>query len=615
MNSEIDATSAATPNASIQNAGSGETPQPGASVAPGAKQPLEFRATGGELFGFWLLTLLLTICTLGIYGFWRATAMRKWIAEHTYVHGQPMRYDSRLGEFILFTLVRVGLMMVTFLFYLPWGKCKAKRFQWRMTRVADGRSCAFDGAGSDFALRFVLNKLLIICTLGIARPWVLIRRYRWDQEHLLIGGERVQFVGRAGSLFWLQVTNTLLTLFTLGMYRPWARVRVQNWICQNSLVARGTVTEPTPPDAMDAWIAARATDRKTWIAVVGLIAGLFALVLLVGVGGKVVSWVSSLGSAEEAPFYTGVGEADAPASTLAVETFDDVQLEASSVYPATRTNNYDPERAIDGDTETWWGEGADGDGLGEYLHVSWDDVRLVREVSLVPGYWKYRDDRYGDRWVMNNRLERVLITFSSGHAIDHHFEDEKGWHTIPIEPAEPAQWVRITITDVYPGYSPKGKRIEDSGIAEITVRGTELIVEPAAAATGQEAKKSSNPFKFLSARKYKERRAEAQKWLDSVRTAEKAYEAAFDKYHSCPLTPSTVPGSEGAAWAGGGETDFNEIGWSPDAALVYCSFEVQATKNSFVATARCDIDGDGEFAIIEATESQAPSVKTAEDVY
>ena len=582
------------------------------------RQPMEFRASGGDLFGFWLVTLLLTICTLGIYGFWRATAMKKWIAEHTYVHGQPLRYQSKLGEFILFTLVRMALMMVTFLFYLPWGKIKAKRFQWRMTTVADGRTCAFDGHGGDFALRFVLNKLFIICTLGIARPWVLVRRYRWDQEHLLIGGERVQFIGRAGSLFWLQVTNTLLTIFTLGMYRPWAQVKIQRWICENSIVARGTVTEPTPPDAMDAWIAARATDKRTWIAVGVLIAGLIALIALIGIGGKVASCVSSpSASDDEAVFYTGVHEGDGAAAPPPPEAFGDIRLDASSVYKATRSNNYDPERAIDGQVDTWWGEGVDGDGIGEYLQASWDGTRAVHEISLVPGYWKYRDDRYGDRWVMNNRLKQIEVSFSTGRSIEHSLEDVKQWHDIAVEPPENAEWVRITIRDVYPGYSPKGKRIEDSGIAEIKVLGTDQLYQPPAATTGDAPakKKGGGVFGFLSTGKYKDRRTEAQTQLDSIRTAEKAYEAAFDSYYTCPQTPSPVPSSDGAQWAGGGKADFDQLGWEPADDLVYCSFDVQTRGDSFTATARCDMDGDGEQAIIEATESLAPRLMTADDVY
>ena len=278
------------------------------------RQPMEFRATGGDLFGFWLVSLLLTIVTFGIYGFWRAKAMKKWMAEHTYVHGKPLKYESRLGEFILFTIVRGFLMVITFAIYTPWALCKGTRFQWRCTTVADGRTCAFDGQGGDFGMQFFLNKLLTLCTLGIARKWVFVRQTRWEQEHTLIGGERIEFVGTTGGVRWVMLKNALFTLLTLGFYRPWARVNIERWICENSLVARGTDTTPAEPDAMDAWVAARAADPKTWYAVGGLAAAVVLLFLLVGLVSTVGGWIATLGDRDDVEEVVSTGDEPRPGS-------------------------------------------------------------------------------------------------------------------------------------------------------------------------------------------------------------------------------------------------------------------------------------------------------------
>lgn len=45
---------------------------------------LVFDGTGMQLFGNWIKWLLLTIITLGIYSFWVGIAMKKWIVKHTH---------------------------------------------------------------------------------------------------------------------------------------------------------------------------------------------------------------------------------------------------------------------------------------------------------------------------------------------------------------------------------------------------------------------------------------------------------------------------------------------------------------------------------------------------
>lgn len=44
---------------------------------------LKFTGTGIGLFGHWIKWFFLIIVTLGIYGFWVAPRITKWITEHT----------------------------------------------------------------------------------------------------------------------------------------------------------------------------------------------------------------------------------------------------------------------------------------------------------------------------------------------------------------------------------------------------------------------------------------------------------------------------------------------------------------------------------------------------
>lgn len=145
-------------------------------------------------------------------------------------------------------------------------------------------------------------------------------------------------------------------------------------------------------------------------------------------------------------------------------------VRASSVAPSKK-GDYAPEVAVDGNPETWWQENIQGDGIGEWLEVSWEGTAEVREVRLIGGYQKDRADRFGDRWVLNNRLRKVRVEFPGGNALESQLEDRKGYQSIPVPPGNRSSAVRVVILDVYPGFNKAGERIYDAGIAEIEVLG------------------------------------------------------------------------------------------------------------------------------------------------
>ena len=49
---------------------------------------LSFDGTALQLFGSWIKWLLLTIITIGIYGFWVSIAIKKWKTKHTHFVGE-----------------------------------------------------------------------------------------------------------------------------------------------------------------------------------------------------------------------------------------------------------------------------------------------------------------------------------------------------------------------------------------------------------------------------------------------------------------------------------------------------------------------------------------------
>src|ERR1700722_353561 len=68
------------------------------SASARAPEQLHFTGSGAEYFGIWIVNLLLTIVTLGIYSAWAKVRRLKYFYRHTEVagsgfdfHGSPIR--------------------------------------------------------------------------------------------------------------------------------------------------------------------------------------------------------------------------------------------------------------------------------------------------------------------------------------------------------------------------------------------------------------------------------------------------------------------------------------------------------------------------------------------
>lgn len=131
---------------------------------------------------------------------------------------------------------------------------------------------------------------------------------------------------------------------------------------------------------------------------------------------------------------------------------------ATSALPPTRTNRYDPERAIDGDPSTAWVEAEKGPGIGAKLHIDLGPMDL-NSLEVLPGYGK--SDAI---WARNNRLQTAWIHLSDGARIEAHFADERSLQTVWLGNHQAIEWVEIEIRGVYPG-----SRDDDTCISEVIV--------------------------------------------------------------------------------------------------------------------------------------------------
>jgi len=201
----------------------------------GNEVSLQFRGAGGELFLTYLVGLVLTVLTLGVYGFWFAVKTHKFFLENT--SGQTssgqqvtLSFDGEGGE--LFKEIFFGclLAIVTFGIYTPWMMCSLFRFFTNRTSIQVGDSgylsLSFQGSGGGLFVTFIIGYFLTIITLGIYGFWLqvkLIKFFHGNTEITTVSGNklRLNFMGTGGELAWINITGILLTILTLGLYGFW----------------------------------------------------------------------------------------------------------------------------------------------------------------------------------------------------------------------------------------------------------------------------------------------------------------------------------------------------------------------------------------------------------
>lgn len=87
----------------------------------------------------------------------------------------------------------------------------------------------FDGGLLQLIGWRILGGLITAVTAGICYPWAVCMVYRWEIEHTVINGKKLQFDGTAVQLFGNWIKWLLLTIITAGIYGLWVSIKVKKW--------------------------------------------------------------------------------------------------------------------------------------------------------------------------------------------------------------------------------------------------------------------------------------------------------------------------------------------------------------------------------------------------
>jgi len=181
------------------------------------REPFLFTGSTREYFGIWIVNILLTVLTLGIYSAWAKVRRLRYFYGNTRLAGSAFDYHARpvqilIGRIIVLALLVAynlalqvwpvqGLLLgVAFVFLVPFFVMRGLRFN---ARVTSYRNVRFDFSGGYWgALRaYVLGGILTWVSLGLLAP--LASRWTWSYTlgNLSYGGRPVTCRPGLGALY------------------------------------------------------------------------------------------------------------------------------------------------------------------------------------------------------------------------------------------------------------------------------------------------------------------------------------------------------------------------------------------------------------------------------
>jgi uncharacterized membrane protein YjgN (DUF898 family) len=190
--------------------------------------PMMFHGQAGAYFGIWIVNVLLTILTLGIWSAWAKVRTNRWFYGQTVLDGHAFEYHAtgwqilrgRLLAVLLIALTTVGGMLVpwidlvvilVFLVALPWIINASLRFT---ARVSSWRNVRFDFVGSYWRALgiFCLMPIAVMLTLGLLAPVGTRMAGRYVMGGYRFGGARCATDPRLSKLYAALGLSVLLFL-------------------------------------------------------------------------------------------------------------------------------------------------------------------------------------------------------------------------------------------------------------------------------------------------------------------------------------------------------------------------------------------------------------------
>lgn len=201
-----------------------------AAPAPVREERIEFTATGSEYFRIWIVNLLLTIVTLGIYSAWAKVRRNQYFYASTRLDGSSFEYHGKPMAILRGRVVGVvllgaynaalryhpptaGILLLLIAGLMPWLVWKSLQFALHNSSYR-GVRFGFRGDWQGVYLNYLVLPVVSGFTLGLMYPFVHQRIKRFQHSESRYGTTHFTFDASVGSFY--KVYGVLLMLLVLG---------------------------------------------------------------------------------------------------------------------------------------------------------------------------------------------------------------------------------------------------------------------------------------------------------------------------------------------------------------------------------------------------------------
>src|SRR5271154_3852618 len=176
------------------------------SQAATARAPVQLRFTGNgaEYFGIWIVNLLLTIVTLGVYSAWAKVRRLQYFYRHTDLAGSSFDFHGSPIRILIGRLIALAMLIAYNV---------SVRLQSRMT-------------------------IVVVLALAVIMPWLLRNSFRFRLYNSSWRGTRFHFRGSVPGSYRVFLLNGFLSLITLYVMAPFMHQRLKAYQHDNSWLGK-----------------------------------------------------------------------------------------------------------------------------------------------------------------------------------------------------------------------------------------------------------------------------------------------------------------------------------------------------------------------------------------
>ncbi|MFD4839571.1 YjgN family protein [Achromobacter sp. NPDC058515] len=190
--------------------------------------PVQFHGMARDYFGIWLVNVLMTVITLGIWSAWAQVRTNRWFYGHTLINGHAFEYHAtplqilkgRLIAIALIAVISVAsyvsprlyvLLLVLIIVAMPWAINTGLRFSACMTSWSNVRFDFYGRYWRAFAV-FLLLPIIAMATFGLLAPLHSKLQGRYLADGYRYGGASFACAPRLSELYRALCRSALLVI-------------------------------------------------------------------------------------------------------------------------------------------------------------------------------------------------------------------------------------------------------------------------------------------------------------------------------------------------------------------------------------------------------------------